>query len=157
MVERLRRTDILVDATLRRDASAPVVPNAWLGVTPEHAVVLDLAADPYAPHATPPTVKGIEGVPHGSLAQHVFDPDDPAWDRADDDVDRRVRRVALSCDAWPGLRPRESMERYGEQVEEVMEVVLGVPESSWDRHDPHHRIRAVARAELGRWTAHHGP
>lgn len=154
MVERLRSTDILVDATLRRDASVEVVPNAWLSATPEHAILLDLAADPYDPLAVPPTVKGIEGVPHGTLKQHVFDRDDPAW-RVDDDVDRRVRRVALSCDAWPGLRPRDSMERYGEQVEEVMEVVLGVPESTWDRHDPHHRVRAVARAELGRWMARH--
>jgi hypothetical protein len=47
------------------------------------------------------------------------------------------------------------MERYGEQVEDVLEVVLGVPQQEWDRGSPHLRVRAVARAELGRWTAAH--
>jgi alanine dehydrogenase len=153
MLGRLRATDVLVDATLRRDPSVPVIPNAWLGVMPERAVVLDLAADPYDTSTSPPGIKGIEGLPHGSLRQHVFQPNDPAWSTLDGLVDTRVRRVALSCDAWPGIRPRECMERYGEQVEAVMEVVLGTPPASWDRKDPHHRVRAVARAELGRWKA----
>jgi alanine dehydrogenase len=156
MVERLRSTDILVDATLRRDPSVAVVPNAWLGVTPSHAVLLDLAADPYDFGLDPPSVKGIGGVPHGTLARYVFPARDPAWDELGPSVDTRVRRVALSCDAWPGVRPQQSMERYGEQIEEVMDVVLGVPEPRWDRKDAHHRVRAVARAELDRWTkAHH--
>jgi hypothetical protein len=47
------------------------------------------------------------------------------------------------------------MERYGEQVEDVLEVVLAVPEPDWDRASPHLRVRAVARAELERWTAAH--
>lgn len=156
MLERLRGTDVLIDATLRKDPSIPAVPNAWLGVTPSHTVLLDLAADPYDLAADPPSVKGIEGVPHGSLARYVFPARDPAWDAQGLSVDARVRRVALSCDAWPGIRPRQSMERYGEQIEEVMDVVLGVPEPRWDRADAHHRVRAVARAELERWTrAHH--
>jgi alanine dehydrogenase len=122
---------------------------------PSHAVLLDLAADPYDTSTAPPGVKGIEGVPHGSLTQQVFAEDDPAWETAGGIVDARVRRVALSCDAWPGVRPRDCMERYGEQVEAVMDVVLGVPPGAWDRKDPHHRVRAVARAELERWNATH--
>jgi hypothetical protein len=47
------------------------------------------------------------------------------------------------------------MERYGEQVEDVLEVVLAVPEPDWDRASRHLRVRAVARAELERWTAAH--
>lgn len=156
MLDRLRRTDILMDATLRRDPTVAVIPNAWLGVMPDHAVLLDLAADPYDATTDPPGIKGIEGVPHGSLSQQVFEADDPAWSRLERSVDVRVRRVALSCDAWPGIRPRDSMDRYGEQVEAVMDVVLGVPSRSWDRRDPHHRVRAVARAELERWSATHG-
>jgi alanine dehydrogenase len=155
MLERLRSTDLLVDATLRRDPSVPVIPNAWIGVMPDHAVLLDLAADPYDTTTDPPGIKGIEGVPHGSLRQHIFEPDDPSWTALDGLVDTRVRRVALSCDAWPGIHPRECMERYGEQVEAVMDVVLGMPPASWDRRDPHHRVRAVARAELDRWRAAH--
>ena len=155
MLERLRGTDLLVDATLRRDPTVPAIPNAWLGVMPEHAVLLDLAADPYDLTTDPPGIKGIEGVPHGSLSQYVFGPDDPAWGSVGSAVDVRVRRVSLSCDAWPGARPRDSMERYGEQVEAVMEVVLSVPPSAWDRRGTHHRVRAVARAELERWRATH--
>ena len=34
---RLGVTDILVDATQRHDPSVPLVPNAWLGLMPEHA------------------------------------------------------------------------------------------------------------------------
>jgi alanine dehydrogenase len=155
MLDRLRGTDLLVDATLRRDPTVPAIPNGWLEVMPEHAVLLDLAADPYDLTTEPPGIKGIEGVPHGSLSQHVFAPDDPAWGRLEGVVDVRVRRVSLSCDAWPGVRPRDSMERYGEQVEAVMEVVLSVPLAAWDRRGTHHRVRAVARAELERWKATH--
>ncbi len=155
MLGRLHASDMLVDATLRPDPSLPVVPNAWLGVMPPHAVLLDLAADPYDATTDPPTVKGIEGVPHGTLAQHVFEESDPAWETASAFADTRVRRTALSCNAWPGLRPADSMERYGEQVEGVLEIVLGVPEPEWDRASAHHQVRAVARAELERWTAAH--
>ena len=155
MLGRLHASDLLMDATMRPDPSVPVVPNGWLAVTPSHAVLLDLAADPYDGATDPPTVKGLEGVPHGSLAQHVFEDDDPAWDIEEAIADTRVRRTALSCNAWPGLRPRESMERYGEQVEDVLEVVLAVPEPDWDRASRHLRVRAVARAELERWTAAH--
>lgn len=155
MLGRLHASDLLADATLRPDPSVPVVPNAWLNVMASHAVLLDLAADPYDATTSPPTVKGIEGLPHGSLAQHVFEENDPAWEDVAAFADTRVRRVALSCNAWPGLRASESMERYGEQVEDVMEVVLGVPASEWDRGDPHLRVRAVARAELERWIAAH--
>lgn len=155
MLERLRKSDLLVDATLRRDPSIPVIPNAWLASMPEHGVLLDLAADPYDLTADRPGIKGIEGVPHGSLLQQLFEVDDPAWDLAGRAVDVRVRRLALSCDAWPGVRPRDSMERYGEQVETVMEVVLSLRPSTWDRKDSHRRVRAVARAELERWATQH--
>ena len=155
MLGRLHATDILIDATLRPDPSVAVVPNAWLAVMPAHAVLLDLAADPYDATTDPPMIKGIEGVPDGSLAQHVFEPADPAWETPAPIADTRVRRVALSCNAWPGLRPTECMERYGEQIEGVMEVVLGTPEPEWDKASPHLRVRAIARGELRRWMAAH--
>jgi len=77
---RLAATDLLVDATARRDPSMPVVPNAWIGVLPEHAVICDLAVDPYLLDATPRIVRGIEGIPQGDLDQWEFAEDDPAWD-----------------------------------------------------------------------------
>jgi hypothetical protein len=42
-----------VDATARRDPSVALVPNAWLGLLPEHAVICDLAVDPYLLDDTP--------------------------------------------------------------------------------------------------------
>jgi alanine dehydrogenase len=152
MVPRLRQTDLLIDATLRRDPTLPVVPNGWIDLLPPHATVLDLAADPYDLATRPPQIKGIEGIPHGSLERFVFSPDDPAWNELDG-VDTTYRRSSLSCNAWPGLRPRDSMERYGEQIEGVMEVVLGSPIEHWDRASTHLRERAVARGELERWLA----
>jgi alanine dehydrogenase len=156
MLSRLAMTDVLVDATFRADPSAVVVPNRWLGHLPDHAVILDLAADPYDSAARPPAVKGIEGIPHGGLEGFIFPRDHEAWDRLEASIGTTNRRLALSCDAWPGLRPEESMTRYGQQLEAVMEVVLGDrPASAWDVTSPHPAERAVARAELERWTRRH--
>ena len=82
MLERLERTDLLVDATSRRDPSVPVIPNPWLAALPPDAILLDLSSDPYLPEADPPIVKGIEGVPQGDLDRFLFRADDPAWDDA---------------------------------------------------------------------------
>jgi alanine dehydrogenase len=64
MKELMSHADILVDATQRRNASKPVIPNEWIGWLPEHAVVVDLAVDPYSLDADPPVVRGIDGIPH---------------------------------------------------------------------------------------------
>ena len=63
---RLAQTDILVDATARRDTSRPLFPNAWLGMLPAHAIVCDLAVDPYLLDDVPPVVRGIEGIPRAT-------------------------------------------------------------------------------------------
>ena len=80
-MERLmRECDILVDATQRRDTSKPVIPNEWIAWLPEHAVIVDLAVDPYSLETQPPVVRGVEGIPQGNLDQYVFPADDPPWD-----------------------------------------------------------------------------
>ena len=87
MKERFGLTDVLVDATQRHDPSRPIVPNAWLACLPEHAVVCDLVVDPYLLHETPPTVRGVEGIPQGDLDRWAFAPDDPAWKAVPHEVD----------------------------------------------------------------------
>ena len=155
MMSRLEQTDILVDATRRPDPTRPVVPNEWIEALPQRSIILDLSADPYSFDSTPPQVKGIEGVPEGSLDQYVFRPDDPAYERMDPRIDTTFRRVALSCHGWPGLEPRECMEVYSRQLEPALRVLFEKPMESWDVEHGHHFERAVARAELTRWSGMH--
>jgi alanine dehydrogenase len=112
---RLAVTDVLVDATARRDPSVPIVPNAWIAILPDHAIICDLAVDPYLLDATPSIVRGIEGIPHGDLNQWEFAPDDPAWDRLPPGIPTSERRTVVSCycgRVWP----EPCMHVYGSQL-----------------------------------------
>jgi len=127
--ERLRelfsQADILVDATQRRDTSRPVVPNAWLDWLPAHAVVTDLAVDPYTLDTNPPVVRGIEGIPQGNLDQYVFSADDPNWDKTvPPSVPSAQRRTVVSCYSWPGIHPEACMRHYAQQLEPLLEPLL---------------------------------
>ena len=114
--------------------------------------MLDLSADPYDFMLEPPRVKGIEGIPHGNLDRWIFPPSDPAWDALDVRVDTTNRRTALSCYSWPGLQPVECMDRYGEQLEPALGVVLSTRVDRLDPDDGSHIERAVARAETSRFS-----
>ena len=154
MLDRLERTDLLVDATQRPDPSRPVIPNDWIAVMPLHAVLLDLSADPYDLTVDPPKVKGIEGIPTGSLAEWLFHPDHPAYDRLDPRVGSEHRRMALSCNAWPGLQPRDCMEVYSRQVQPVLRgAARDLRPNGWTPTTDELYDRAVARAEVSRWHA----
>ena len=151
MSQILSRTDILVDATQRPDASQPVIPNDWVAWMPVHAILLDLSVDPYVCSDDAPQTKGIEGVPQGNLDQYVFAPDDPAYQRMPDCVNPAHRRHAVSCYSWPGIHPRACMEVYGAQLQPIFRTLI--------RHkglagiNPNGRVfeRAIARAQLSRW------
>lgn len=151
MVSRLQQTDLLIDATQRLDYSRPVIPNEWIAEMPPDAVLLDLSADTYDFTTRPPKTKGIEGIPEGDLDQWVFHEDDPAYDRLDPRVRTANRRLALSCYAWPGLKPLQCMETYGSQLEPVVELILSDPACRWDLESGHYEQRAVARAEVTTW------
>jgi alanine dehydrogenase len=117
--------DVLVDATQRRDASQVVVPNEWLGWLPEHAVVVDLAVDPYTLDIKPPVVRGIEGIPQGNLDKYIFAPDDADWDvSVPDSIPSSNRRTVVSCYSWPGIHPEACMRHYAQQMDPLMEVLL---------------------------------
>ncbi len=121
---RFALTDILVDATARRDTSRPLFPNAWVGFLPDHAVICDLAVDPYLLADDPPVVRGIEGIPQGNLDQWEFGPDDPAWDRLPPGIPTSERRTVVSCYSWPGVRPEACMEGYGSQVTPLLKTLI---------------------------------
>ncbi len=61
-------------------------------------------------------VKAIEGIPTGTLNEHIFEINNPEWDEAPDGVSTINRRVVVSCNAWPGLTPKHTMQIYGEQI-----------------------------------------
>ncbi len=120
-----QKSDILVDATQRRDASQPVVPNPWIAWLPEHAVVTDLAVDPYTLDVNPPVVRGIEGIPHGNLDQYIFYPDDPHWmDTVPPSIPSAERRTTVSCYSWPGIHPEACMRHYAQQLSPLVEELL---------------------------------
>ena len=143
-----RQADVLVDATNRRDPTVPVVPNGWLAWLPSHAVIVDLAVDPYLLEHQPVTVRGIEGIPQGNLDQYTFAPDDPNWDRTvPASIPSRNRRAVVSCYSWPGIHPGACMEHYARQLEPLMDVLLTQPYESLTL-DGNYFERTLARAKL---------
>lgn len=149
----LARTDILVDAAARRDPSRPIVANALLDELPAHAVICDLAVDPYTLDAQPVVVRGIEGIPQGSLDQQFFDVDDPAWDRLPHSVARDCRRAVVSCYSWPGGAPRECMEVYGRQLAPLLARLVALGGAAGINPAGDHLERALWRASLRAHTA----
>ena len=119
------QADIIVDATQRRDSSKPVVPNNWIAWLPKHAVVVDLAVDPYTLDADPPVVRGIEGIPQGNLNQYVFPADDPKWGKlVPNSIPSKHRRTTVTSYSWPGVHPEACMTHYAQQLEPFIEVLF---------------------------------
>lgn len=157
MEELFGRTDILVDATQRRDASRPAVPNSWVGWLPEHAVIVDLSVDPYTLDTTPPVVRGVEGIPQGDLDKYLFLPDDSDWDlTVPAAIPSGHRRTVVSCYSWPGIHPEDCMKHYARQLEPLMEPLV---EKGYGGLSPDggYFERALHRASLRGWLERGSP
>lgn len=125
MIALFTQSDIIVDSTQRHDPSKPIIPNEWIAYLPEHAIVVDLSVDPYTPETIPPVVKGIEGIPHGSLDQFVFEKDGPNWEKTiPKSIPTKNRRKVISCYSWPGIHPESCMRHYGQQLLPLMRVLF---------------------------------
>jgi alanine dehydrogenase len=153
MMSILSETDVLVDATQRPDPGLPVIPNEWIAVMPQHAVLLDLSVDPYNCDGEPVYVKGIEGIPQGNLDQYVFAPDDPAYEAVPHCFSTTHRRYAVSCYSWPGVHPKECMEIYGSQIRPIMRNIIERGGIHNIKPNGRYFERAIGRAMLSRWKA----
>jgi alanine dehydrogenase len=152
MDEILSTTDILVDATQRTDPSRPVIPNAWLAWLPDHAVITDLAVDPYTLDTQPIVVRGIEGIPQGNLDKYIFNPDDPDWDKTvPQSIPSSNRRIVVSCYSWPGIFPEACMSHYAHQLQPLMKRLIT---KGYDQLSPdgNYFERAVYIATLKAWS-----
>lgn len=153
MRDRFLQTDILVDATQRSDPTQPLIPNAWLGWLPQHAVVCDLVVDPYVLDANPPTVRSLEGIPRGNLDHYVFPPNDPTWDATvPAQIPSANRRTVASCYSWPGIHPKDCMQLYGRQLAPMLQTLFARGGSEGLREDGDFFERALYRATLRAWT-----
>jgi alanine dehydrogenase len=125
MREIFSKTDILIDATQRPDPSQPVISNAWIAWLPEHAIITDLSVDPYLLDSDPQVVRGIEGIPQGSLDKYVFKAVDPDWDlTVPPSIASDERRTVVSCYSWPGIFPEACMQHYAEQLTPLMKRLV---------------------------------
>lgn len=144
----LKETDILVDASKRMDPSEIIVPNSFIDLMPEYAIILDLSADPYNDKVTPIQVKGIEGIPTGTLDKYVIEPDDELYSTVPEGVSSGNRRLVVSCNAWPGVDPQECMGIYGEQILPFLKVLIGKGPDSLSIQSDNLYERALVRASL---------
>jgi alanine dehydrogenase len=145
------QADLLVDATQRSNPSLPVVPNEWIAWLPRHAVIADLAVDPYTLDIDPPVVRGVEGIPQGSLDQYIYHPSDPNWERTiPPQVPTANRRTTATCYSWPGIHPEASMQHYAKQLEPLMDVLAQTGYDSLSLRGGYFE-RALYRATLRAW------
>lgn len=147
----LRSTDLLIDATQRKDPSLIIIPNRLLKLMPKNSVILDLSVDPYDFKNKPYEVKGIEGIPQGNLDQYIFAPDDPAWDKLPEQLRTDFRRWVVSCYSWPGIHPRMCMLQYGNQISPLLRRLVSAGGKDGIRPDGRYHDRALARGMLKYW------
>ena len=144
MIPILKDTDILVDASKRQDLSKCIIKNEQIGYLPDHSIILDITADRYDIGQ----VKPIEGTVVGSLSKYVIYPDDELYDTLPENIDSKNRRITVSCDAWPGITPKESISHYEGIIKNFLDVLLTKDTDEIDKDSDNYFERALYRGTL---------
>lgn len=144
MTTLLQQTDILVDATRRMDTYQYVLKNESLAHLPKHSIILDITADRYDSGQ----VKPIEGTVTGNLKSCVIYPDDERYEALPEGVSSVNRRITISCDAWPGTTPAESIKFYEILMRDYLNIIMSKELSDIDINSNNYFERALYRGTL---------
>jgi len=148
MIKILKKTDILVDATTRDDASHYIVSNELLGHLKKHSIILDLTSDPYLTDIYPVQVKAVEGIPHGTLDKIVIYPNDNGYESVPKSLSTLNQRTVVSCNAWPGVNPKGCMDLYGKQLIYIVQNLIGYSASDFKLYNNDYFNRAIYRGTI---------
>ena len=148
MIKILKKTDILVDATTRDDATKYVVSNELLGYLKEHSIILDLTADPYLTAFNYVQIKAVEGIPHGTLDKNVIYPGDKEYSTIPNSLESHNQRTVVSCNAWPGVKPKACMDLYGKQLIYIVQNLIGYSAEDFDLYNSDYFNRAIYRGTI---------
>ena len=80
--------------------------------------------DLYDTRVNPIQVKAIEGIPTGTLDKYIFEINDPVWDKIPNEVNTIKRRVVISCNVWPAITPKHTMQIYGEKATPFIKLLI---------------------------------
>lgn len=144
MIPILKETDILVDASKRMDLSQCIIKNELVGYLPEHTIILDITADRYDEGQ----MKPIEGTVVGSLSKLVIYPDDEIYNDVPENVSTKNRRTTVSCDAWPGVTPKDSITYYEGILKDYLNILLTKDTDDIDRNSDDYFERSLYRGSL---------
>ena len=150
----LEKTDIFVDASSRDNTYDYIVDNKLLGRLKKDAIIVDLTADPYIVDEEGMQVKAIEGVPTGNLDKYVIYKEDKEYYDIPEEVDKENRRTVISCDAWPGVKPKECMELYGIQMLPIITKLFEKDVDDMGIESPYYFERAIYRATIEYFENH---
>jgi alanine dehydrogenase len=148
MIQILKGTDILVDASTRDINSEYIIENKMIKYMKSSSVILDITADPYLTDIDPIQVKGIEGIPTGTLDKIVFYQDDNEYTSIPSSVSTINRRIVVSCNAWPGLNAIECMKLYGKQLTPVVKMIIRNNVREVNEHSDSFFMRAIHRGSI---------
>lgn len=144
--ELIAKTDILIDATYRRNTSMVIISNEMLGHLPQESIVLDLSADDYDTNVEPMQVKAIEGIPTGNLDKYFFMPDDEAFEKIPKGINSLNRRPTFSCYSWPAVDARKCLKVYEMQLLPFMKIFSEMDVDAIKPNDENYLVRVLAKS-----------